>query len=151
MSTLVDYDNQTSFRAALEMWPCRHCGNHGVEFHGPGAEPHFAALICLNADCGRFVAWLPWPTKTAQTRRRTRLPVRLDENRCHICGRTHAQTRAANTTLQAHHLIDRQALVDTGVDPDDLKHLAWVCGTPCHTIVTALRAALGSYVIELPR
>lgn len=146
MSTALSYDDHDAFRASLAMYPCRYCTGSGVEFHGPGASDHYAAFICTW--CGKSVGWMPWPPtlqKRDTSRRRSRTPIKLDENRCHVCGRNHAQVSAAGTSLQAHHLIDRAALVDAGVDPDDLKYLAWICANPCHTIVTALRKSFGTY------
>lgn len=70
--------------------------------------------------------------------------MRLDEDRCHVCGATRMEAQILGRTLQAHHLIDRTLLIDAGVSPDDLKYLAWVCSQQCHPVITALRQATGS-------
>ncbi|GED70167.1 hypothetical protein BRE01_38690 [Brevibacillus reuszeri] len=34
------------------MWTCPYCGgNHGLPFH----DEHLDGMLCLGADCGRFV------------------------------------------------------------------------------------------------
>lgn len=121
------------------------CGHVGAMFVGPLANPmHFARLECLV--CGAKTGFLPRPrSKQEQKTRRPRLPiVRLDEDRCHVCGANRMEAQILGRTLEPHHLIDRARLVDAGYPPDDPKYIAWICSQGCHPIVTALRQATGT-------
>jgi|SRR6185436_2277876 hypothetical protein len=139
----------------LEQKQCQWCGHIGLDFVGLGKRPNFSALICPDPDCGRHNGWMPAPFGEIQAspRRRAIRQHRLDEDRCHICLRTRTQAHAAGTDLQKHHLHDRARLVDSGAELDDLRYLSWICGTPCHSIITALRHAYGrdlTIEIEIP-
>jgi hypothetical protein len=143
MATLLpryDGDVDRLTREALA-YVCPRCGETGISFHGPGEGPHYAAWECDH--CGSHLGWAQKPD-TPQTRRRSRLPAKLDEDRCCICGGTRAELAALGVQLQAHHLTDRAMLVDAGVDPDDLKHLAWICGDD-HQVVTAQRRRFATF------
>jgi hypothetical protein len=43
--------------------PCPTCDAPGPHYVGPGAEPHYARLVCRA--CGRFLRWLPKPREGA--------------------------------------------------------------------------------------
>jgi hypothetical protein len=147
----VDYTSLDGFKDGLAACPCPHCGYRGLRFEGPAEGPHFAVLLCSNPDPflnNGKIGFLRFPG-TPASRRRARPIKRLDEDRCHVCLATRTETEMLGRTLEAHHLIDRAGLVEAGVDPDDLKYLAWVCSTPCHAIITALRHAFGRQITLL--
>lgn len=130
----------------LRDWILNHenrCGHKGVIFKGLARGENFAGLMCLV--CGHRDDWLPWPRSKKEQKAR-RLPsrrfTRLDEDRCQVCLATRVEVQLLGLTLEPHHLIDRSLLIDAGLAPDELKHLAWMCSAD-HPIVTARRQAVG--------
>jgi hypothetical protein len=143
----INHFDMAEFHAWFNNQPCKACGEQTLEFVGPGAHNHYAALICQNEECGAHNGWMAAPRDIAeQKKHRTyRPPAPLTDDYCVLCNRDQLLIASLGLTLVWAHKRNRDALIEAGLPPDGPDEWLRVC-SDCHTDVDRRRAQYGRMV-----
>jgi len=121
---------------------CPHCA---CEFAWvrPTSTGNYAEARCANADCSRWLFWVPKPKNENSTKRKDTkgLLEKFSRGFCEICLRKDYQLPRSEG-LEAHHIIEKK---DGGNEEKD--NIQIVC-TKCHKWIHHERTYLGHYHAE---